>query len=143
MVESRKPERYFADTWFWIALINQRDDAHDRARAINERLRNSIIITSEMVLTELLNTFSSKGSYLRNHCVEFTYRLKTNRLVQVIPQSTASFSDALKFYRARSDKNWGLTDCSSILIMREHRITHALTNDYHFRQAGFTLFEPT
>jgi uncharacterized protein len=141
MAVNASPERYFADTWFWIALINQRDDAHDRAKAINTSIRNSTIVTSEMVLTELLNSFARKGRLLRDSCAEHARRLQRNSYVRIVPQSTECFTHALELYRARSDKNWSLTDCSSILIMRAHKITHALTND-HFAQAGLTLFDP-
>ena len=34
-------------------------------------------------------------------------------------------------------KEWGLTDCASFVIMEENAITHALTTDHYFEQAGF------
>jgi predicted nucleic acid-binding protein len=120
MVESRNPRQYFADTWFWVALINQRDSGHDRAKTIFAKIRNSTILTSEMVLIELLNFFANKGHFLRDLCVEHVDRLKANRYVHVVPHSTECFANALEFYRARSDQMWSLTDCSSILLMKEH-----------------------
>ena len=45
--------------------------------------------------------------------------------------------DALALYRARIDKEWGLTDCVSFVLMNTAGITEALTADIHFRQAGF------
>ena len=41
-------------------------------------------------------------------------------------------------YRARTDKEWGLTDCISFVLMKNEGISEALTADIHFRQAGFT-----
>jgi predicted nucleic acid-binding protein len=38
---------------------------------------------------------------------------------------------------SREDKNWSLVDCSSFVVMQQRNITEALTNDYHFEQAGF------
>jgi predicted nucleic acid-binding protein len=35
------------------------------------------------------------------------------------------------------DKEWTLTDCSSILVMRERGLTDVLSADRHFEQAGF------
>ena len=40
-------------------------------------------------------------------------------------------------YRARPDKEWGLTDCVSFTVMTDRGLTEALTTDDHFRQAGF------
>jgi predicted nucleic acid-binding protein len=142
MVESRNSRRYFADTWFWVALINQGDSGHDRAKAMLDKIRNSKILTSELVLIELLNFFASRGRFLRELCIEHVDRLKANRYVHIVPHSTECFSDALELYRARPDQRWSLTDCSSILLMKEHNVTYALTNDHHFTQAGLILLDP-
>ena len=34
-------------------------------------------------------------------------------------------------------KEWGLTDCTSFVVMMESQITQAFTSDHHFEQAGF------
>jgi predicted nucleic acid-binding protein len=44
---------------------------------------------------------------------------------------------AFELYRNRLDKEWGLIDCISFIVMEERGITDALTADDHFRQAGF------
>ena len=35
------------------------------------------------------------------------------------------------------DKEWGLIDCVSFVVMEYRGITEALTSDAHFEQAGF------
>ena len=35
------------------------------------------------------------------------------------------------------DKEWGLTDCISFIIMKKYGLFDALTSDEHFQQAGF------
>jgi len=54
--------------------------------------------------------------------------------VQFQPELSAA---AVDLYRSRTDKNWGLTDCLSFVIMKQHALTEALTTDRHFEQAGF------
>ncbi|KAF5428591.1 hypothetical protein C5S39_11130 [Candidatus Methanophagaceae archaeon] len=44
---------------------------------------------------------------------------------------------AIDFYRDREDKEWGLTDCISFIVMGDQGLTDALTADEHFEQAGF------
>ena len=44
---------------------------------------------------------------------------------------------ALQCYKMRTDKEWGITDCISFVVMEEYGLTEALTADKHFRQAGF------
>jgi predicted nucleic acid-binding protein len=55
----------FADTGYWVALLNPRDDLHDKAINLSKALQPAHIVTSEMVLTEVLNDFSSRGEYFR------------------------------------------------------------------------------
>ena len=40
------------------------------------------------------------------------------------------------FFQYR-DKEFSFTNCTSFVVMRELRMTDALTTDAHFRQAGF------
>ena len=54
-----------------------------------------------------------------------------------MPQTTLLFQAALSLYLKRPDQRWGLTDCASMVIMRQRGIVEALTSDHHFRQAGF------
>jgi len=43
----------------------------------------------------------------------------------------------LTFYKQRPDKEWGLTDYVSFVVMQEKSLFDALTHDIHFQQAGF------
>jgi predicted nucleic acid-binding protein len=64
--------------------------------------------------------------------------IMNNSHVTVIPQSRRTFSRSLAFYKARPDKGYSLTDCGSMLVMRERRLSAALATDRHFEQEGFT-----
>lgn len=41
----------FADTGYWVALLNLRDELHDKAIDLSQYLNPLHIVTSEMVLT--------------------------------------------------------------------------------------------
>lgn len=43
----------------------------------------------------------------------------------------------LPLYAQRLDKHWSLTDCISLVVMRERGLTRALAYDHHFELAGF------
>ena len=43
----------------------------------------------------------------------------------------------LNLYEQRLDKDWGLTDCISFVVMQREQIQEAFTSDKHFEQAGF------
>ena len=55
----------FADASYWIALLNPRDSLHSKASTLSTFLRRTQIVTSEMVLAELLNDFGGRDKELR------------------------------------------------------------------------------
>lgn len=130
-------ERVFADTGYWVALLNPRDDLHKKASAVSADYSPNQIVTSEMVLAELLNSFSSYGAVLRQTSARAVASLRDASRVVIFPQTRELFDKALKRYQDMADKSWSLTDCSSFVIMEEEKLTAALTHDRHFVQAGF------
>ena len=130
-------KRLFADTVYWIALTNSFDQYHAKAVEVSSALGNCRLFTTEAVLTEFLNALADKGPLVRAAAVEMVEAIMSNSQVTVIPQTRRTFSRSLAFYKARPDKGYSLTDCGSMLLMRERRLTEALTTDRHFEQEGF------
>lgn len=126
----------FADTSYWIALVNPRDQLHAKAVSVTRQLSSITIVTSEMVLAELLNSFSDAGP-LHNVVGSMVEKLRDNRDVIIVPQTSEQFQRALRRYQQAADKSWGLTDCASFQVIEAERIQAALTHDQHFAQAGF------
>lgn len=127
----------FADSGYWIALINPSDDLHHLAKLVSASLAPLKIVTSEMVLTEVLNSFSKKGAGLRKVAIDLIHHIKSDSTIEVIPQTNKLFNDALNLYEQRPDQAWSHTDCASFLIMQQRNIPEALAYDKHFEQAGF------
>jgi uncharacterized protein len=127
----------FADTGYWVALLNPRDELHDKATKLSKSLNPVHIVTSEMVLTEVLNDFSKRGDYLRKVATELIDRINKNPNITVISQTSQQFKQGLELYKNRLDKNWSLTDCVSFKIMEQIGVYEALAYDKHFEQAGF------
>jgi predicted nucleic acid-binding protein len=129
--------RVFADAGYWIALLNPRDGLHAKALAVSAGLDKALIVTSEMVLTEVLNAFASKGELLRKAACDLIVRVRSNANAEIVPMTSSGFREAVDRYRNRVDKTWGLTDCTSFLIMEQKGIIAALSADREFQQAGF------
>jgi len=130
-------ERVFADTAYWVALLVPRDQLYHKAIAASSELKQSRIVTSEMVLTEVLNRFSDSDSHLRQAAAKFVESLYQSPGAKVVPQTSQLFARALRRYQTMADKRWSFTDCASFIIMEDEGLTKALTEDRHFVQAGF------
>ena len=128
----------FADTCYWIALLNPRDQTHEVAIRVSKGLADYRILTTEEVLTELLNYFGERGPYFRAAATKLVQRMQVDRSIHILPQSRESFLSGLRLYQARPDKGYSLTDCISMVALRREGLGEVLTNDEHFTQEGFT-----
>ena len=126
----------FGDTGWWVAVLNEDDELHGKADAVTRSLGPRLIVTTEMVLTEVA-AFFSRSPGLRKAVVNLIRELRANRNVKIIPQTSLQFQTAVDLYEQSSDKQWSLTDCASFIAMRELEIREALAHDEHFEQAGF------
>jgi predicted nucleic acid-binding protein len=95
------------------------------------------LVTTEEALTEVLAFFAAEGPQLRKLAAAAVRGLYANPLMTVVAQSHPSFIDGLALYEARLDKEYSLTDCISMNVMRHEGITEVLTHDEHFAQEGF------
>ena len=128
----------FADTGYWIGLWNPRDRLHQRARNAADALPpDTLLVTTQLVLVETLDSFSRLGEMRRQYAVQRVRYLERDPRVEIIPHTDAQFRAAVERYAARSDQRWSLTDCSSFLVMEERGILDALAYDHDFEQAGF------
>jgi predicted nucleic acid-binding protein len=129
--------RYFADTWFWIALINPKESGYANANALLKKVGDNIV-TSQLVMIELMAHCSDMGAYWRGKCYKLVDSLQRGP-IKVVPHTEDVYGRAFAAYGKMSDKKWSLVDCASFEIMRDEKITHALTEDRHFTQAGFVV----
>ena len=128
-------KQIFADTSYWIGLVNPRDQIHQKVKKITQQLFSVRLVTTEMVLGALLNSFSD--SPFRQAVAGMVLKLRNDRNVRIVPQRSEQFESALRRYKQAADKSWSLTDCASFEVMEAEQIQAALTHDLHFAQAGF------
>jgi predicted nucleic acid-binding protein len=124
----------FADSAYFMALLNARDQYHERAKQASAKLQGQILTTT-WVLTELADAFCKPGQ--RDIAAVFLKDLLADPRVILIPPSLDLFNRGLAFYSQRPDKDWSLTDCISFVVMEERGVTEALATDRDFKQAGF------
>lgn len=124
----------FADTFYYLALLNEDDAAHARAVAFS-RACGGDTVTTAWVLTELADALAAPE--LRAAFLALLEQLQSNPHVSIVPASPELFGRGIDLYARRPDKQWSLTDCISFVVMEERGLTDALTGDHHFEQAGF------
>ena len=125
---------FFADTFYYLALLNPSDRAHGGAVAITGGLEGSII-TTEWVLTELADGIAQTPD--RRQFKAFLDALRADPDVRIVAFDRALFDAGVELYDSREDKDWSLTDCISFVVMQREHIVEALTGDKHFEQAGY------
>jgi uncharacterized protein len=131
--------KVFLDASFAIALSSATDDFHRRAVLLAAQLQEAgtQLVTTRAVLLEIGNALSRQRH--RVAAVKLLNALEVDTAVEIVPLSERLYARAFKLYRERPDKEWGLTDCISLVVMEERGMTEALTTDDHFRQAGFRV----
>ena len=129
--------KVFLDTAYAIALSVESDEHHERAEELADQLEaeTTQLVTTRAVLLEIGNALSKKR--YRKAALELLDALEQDPLVEIVPLSEELYKQALELFRSRPDKEWGLVDCVSFVVMQERGLTEALTTDEHFKQAGF------
>ena len=126
----------FADTVYFLALLNPADQLHLEARGLNLQPPGSLL-TTEFVLTEVGDGLSRPEN--RPRFERLLQLLRTQPDVEIVPASSELFCQGCDMHARSPDKEWSLTDCTSFAVMKERAIEEALTSDHHFEQAGFRL----
>ena len=130
-------DRLLLGTGFIQALLNRNDLYHEAAKALLPRVTSAAQVwVTEAVLVEVANGLSSSD---REGVARFIDHCYTTANLRVVSVDTPLLQRALTLYRKRLDKEWGLTDCISMVVMREQGIAEAVTADRHFIQAGFSV----
>jgi uncharacterized protein len=126
----------FADTYFFLAILNRADPTHERAVALSRQIR-SVRVTTDWIITELADGLAKVGH--RERFMDLYRHIQLSPAIRVVPASRALLEEGISLYGARPDKEWSLTDCISFVVMRDEGIRHALTGDHHFEQAGIKI----
>ncbi len=129
----------FVDTAGWIACADGADPAHVRACGARDAALEAgqALVTTDFVVDETLTLLrfrlglNAAAAWWQQ--VDRSARLRWERV------DSERFENARHLFFRYRDKDFSFTDCTSFVVMREIRLTHALTTDRHFRQMGFQM----
>jgi uncharacterized protein len=127
----------FLDTSFVIALENKDDPYHARAKALDDELlrQDAVLLFHWGILIEIADGYARLARRAKG--LQLLAKLTSESGYELLPITESLLQEGLHLYRARVDKEWGLTDCISFALMKQRGVTEALSADIHFRQAGF------
>jgi predicted nucleic acid-binding protein len=128
--------KVFLDTIGMMAVWDVADQWHAAAEIVYKKLlsQGRLLVTTEMVLLECGNT-AARRPY-RRRVVALRETLIDGGLL-IVP-TRDEVEQAWADYDRGEAGEAGIVDHLSFQVMRRLGLSEALTNDWHFRAAGFT-----
>ena len=71
--------------------------------------------------------------------INLLHGIEESSRIEVVHVPPELYAKGWELYSNRLDKDWGVIDCISFVIMQERNLTQALTSDHHFEQVGFKI----
>lgn len=129
----------FMDTAALIALGNSRDTLHETANQIRQQLvkRRSRFLTTNLIIAEFCNSFSAVR--LRPTAIQIVDSIYQSSYWECLHIDPIWMRKGLELFKQMDDKDWGLVDCTSIVVARHFGVKVVFTTDHHFTQAGFQV----
>lgn len=129
----------FIDTSAHIALINKKDQNHQRARDYYfENLSSGLkLISTNFVICETLNFLRSRISL--QTATKFRNSVYSSNILEITYVSRDIEEEAFNIFKKYTDKDFSFTDCTSFATMKHLNLNAAFTFDKHFRQIGFEI----
>jgi len=127
----------FVDSSGWIALINEEDEYHVRARAWFQQNKRPLC-TSDYVLGEMM-TYLRFGLKQHAHrkAVAFGRNIGKSNITTRHNITDEDWNQALEIFEQYEDQDFSFTDCTSFALMQRLDIRDVLTFDKHFSTMGF------
>jgi len=131
--------KVFIDTSGFFALLSKDDAAHQRCAEwmATARALRTAFVTSDHVLSETATLLAARG---RGHLAALLFDLVDAGATQGL---CLEHVDEDRFRAARDrflrhlGAGYSFCDCTSMVVLRELRLTKVLTTDRHFAAAGF------
>jgi predicted nucleic acid-binding protein len=127
----------FLDTSGLYALVDRKDAHHTSASTTVEKLlrRGWRFVITDYVLAETVNLANARsGAHVATRVLDLIEQSAGIRLEWI---GSSRFDLTKVFFRKHADHEYSFTDCTSFVVMRELKLSRALTTDHQFTQAGF------
>lgn len=132
----------FVDTAAFLARHLERDQYHERASKAWKRLRveRARLVTSNFVLDELFTLLARRASYA--FAAGRARHILSSEELEILRPDLETEIEAVDLFEKYADQKISFTDCTSFVLMRQHKIRQVFSFDRHFELAGFDLWPP-
>ncbi|HMV41816.1 MAG TPA: PIN domain-containing protein [Leptospiraceae bacterium] len=135
---SNKDSKYpFWDTSGWFSLLVASESNHSKVRNISDELTKNKIpfFTSDLVIQETMTLLMARKE--TEKAKQFWSSLVDSKVVRIERIDETRFQKSGEYFSKHIDQGYSFVDASSFILMKEFKITKAVTTDKHFRKAGF------
>jgi len=133
--------KWLLDTSYLLALEPANDQSDKSALQHWQKLskKSPRLVMTSFIFGEVVTFFNSRGYHAK--AVQVGNQLLQSPSVEIVQVDEVLLLEGWALLQQHQDKDFSLADCISFVVMRREGLTHALTFDRHFAQAGF-LAEP-
>ena len=129
----------FLDASFVLSVQVADDANHSKAVRYWKTIAVDVppLITTSFVVDEVATYLNSRGAH--KTAIDVAGDLMSNEDIECVFVDRELFDNGWMIFQRHKDKRYSLTDCISFALMKQRKMTFALTFDKHFLQAGFSI----
>ena len=134
---NKKSKYPFWDTSGWFSLVIPSEANHTEAKNIADQLQKSKLpfFTSDLVIQETMTLLMARKEIEK--AKQFWSSLIDSKVIRLERIDEFRFQKSGDYFSKHIDQGYSFVDASSFILMKEFKITDAVTTDKHFTQAGF------
>ncbi len=131
--------RIFLDTGFLIALSDESDKNHARAKTSLKELVSggARFVVARNVLIEYLDGVTKRIG--KEKAIEELDNILNSKLLVIEPVTESDWNKAIAYFRKYNDQQIDMTDCMSFAVMERLELKAVLTFDNDFKVHGLEV----
>ncbi|MDE2987959.1 MAG: PIN domain-containing protein [Chloroflexota bacterium] len=130
----------FVDSVYLIASFDPLDQWNESAAEFADLYETRSLLTTDGIIGEFLAHCSRLSPVRRRSAAGIAQQLRSNDRIEVVELTSGLVENAIEAYGGEFRySRLSLHDCISILVMRERRVSDALTADREFSLAGINV----
>jgi uncharacterized protein len=129
----------FVDTSAFVALRNESEAEHERARAALSSLieEGVTLFTSNYVFAETYAALLVRVG--REEAIEWGRRFRASEAIELVRLEREIDEEAWQILEHHRDKHWSYVDATSFALIERHGAGEAFAFDAHFSQRGLRI----